>query len=30
VTVAAIGPDAQAAVDALAALIADKFNEEGT
>ena len=30
VTVAAVGPDAQAAVDALAALIADKFNEEGT
>src|SRR6195952_6090060 len=29
VTVAAVGPDAQAAVDALAALIADKFNEEG-
>ncbi|SDO01687.1 HPr family phosphocarrier protein [Afipia sp. GAS231] len=30
VTVAAIGPDAQAAIDALTALIADKFNEEGT
>ena len=30
VTVAAIGPDAQAAVDALTALVADKFNEEGT
>ena len=29
VTVAAVGPDAQPAVDALAALIADKFNEEG-
>ena len=29
VTVAATGPEAQAAVDALAALIADKFNEEG-
>jgi phosphocarrier protein HPr len=29
VTVSAIGPEAQAAVDALAALIADKFNEEG-
>ena len=29
VTVAAVGPEAQAAVDALAALIADKFNEEG-
>jgi phosphocarrier protein len=29
VTVAAVGPDAQAAVDALAALVADKFNEEG-
>ena len=30
VKVAAVGPDAQPAVDALAALIADKFNEEGT
>src|SRR5579859_6457900 len=30
VTVAAVGPDAQAAVDALTALVADKFNEEGT
>ena len=29
VTVAATGPEAKAAVDALAALIADKFNEEG-
>jgi phosphocarrier protein HPr len=29
VTVSAIGPEAQAAVDAIAALIADKFNEEG-
>ena len=29
VTVSAIGPEAQQAVDALAALIADKFNEEG-
>ena len=29
VTVAATGPEAQAAVEALAALIADKFNEEG-
>ena len=30
VTVSAKGPEAQAAVDALAALVADKFNEEGT
>ena len=30
VTVSATGPEAQAAVDALAGLIADKFNEEGT
>ena len=30
VTVSAKGPEAQAAVDALAGLIADKFNEEGT
>jgi phosphocarrier protein HPr len=30
VTVSAIGPEAQAAVDAIAALVADKFNEEGT
>ena len=29
VTVSAIGPDAQAAVDAIAALVADKLNEEG-
>jgi phosphocarrier protein HPr len=29
VTVFAIGPEAQAAVDAIAALVADKFNEEG-
>jgi len=29
VTVSAIGPEAQAAVDAIAALVADKFNEEG-
>ena len=29
VTVSAIGPEAQAAVDAIAALDADKFNEEG-
>jgi phosphocarrier protein HPr len=29
VTVSATGPEAQAAVDAIAALIADKFNEEG-
>ena len=29
VKVSAIGPEAQQAVDALAALIADKFNEEG-
>jgi phosphocarrier protein HPr len=30
VTVAAVGPEAEPAVDALAALIAEKFNEEGT
>ena len=30
VVVSAIGPEAQAAVDAIAALVADKFNEEGT
>ena len=30
VTVSATGPEAQAAIDAIAALIADKFNEEGT
>ncbi len=29
VTVSAKGPEAQAAVDAIAALVADKFNEEG-
>ena len=29
VTVSATGPEAQAAVDAIGALIADKFNEEG-
>ena len=29
VKVSAVGPEAQAAIDALAALIADKFNEEG-
>jgi phosphocarrier protein HPr len=29
VTVSAIGPEAQAAIDAIAALVADKFNEEG-
>ena len=29
VTVSANGPEAQAAVDALAGLISDKFNEEG-
>ena len=29
VTVSAIGPEAQSAVDAIAALVADKFNEEG-
>ncbi len=29
VTVSAIGPEAQQVVDAIAALIADKFNEEG-
>jgi phosphocarrier protein HPr len=30
IVVSAIGPDAQAAVDAIAALVASKFNEEGT
>jgi phosphocarrier protein HPr len=30
VVVSAVGPEAQAAVDAIAALVADKFNEEGT
>ena len=29
VTISATGPEAQAALDAIAALIADKFNEEG-
>ena len=29
VTVSAKGPEAQAAVDAIAALVGDKFNEEG-
>jgi phosphocarrier protein HPr len=29
VRVSATGPEAQAAVDAIAALVADKFNEEG-
>ena len=29
VTVSAKGPEAQAAIDAIAALVADKFNEEG-
>ena len=29
VTVSAIGPEAQAVIDAIAALVADKFNEEG-
>jgi phosphocarrier protein HPr len=27
--VSATGPEAQAAIDAIAALVADKFNEEG-
>jgi len=30
VVVSATGPEAQAAIDAIAALVADKFNEEGT
>jgi phosphocarrier protein len=30
VTVSAIGPEAQAAVDAITELVASKFNEEGT
>ena len=30
ITVSAIGPEAQAAVDAIAELVASKFNEEGT
>ena len=29
VVVSATGPEAQAAIDAIAALVADKFNEEG-
>ena len=29
VVVAATGPEAQAAIDAIAGLVADKFNEEG-
>jgi phosphocarrier protein len=29
ITVSAIGPEAQAAVDAIAELVASKFNEEG-
>ena len=29
VVVSAVGPEAQAAIDAIAALVADKFNEEG-
>jgi phosphocarrier protein len=29
VTVSAKGPEAAAAIDAIAALVADKFNEEG-
>ena len=29
ILVSAIGPEAQAAIDAIAALVADKFNEEG-
>ena len=29
VTVSAIGPEAQAAIDAIAELVASKFNEEG-
>src|ERR1700755_2576774 len=29
IVVSAAGPEAQAAVDAIAALVADKFNEEG-
>ena len=29
VTVSAIGPEAQQVVDAISALVADKFNEEG-
>jgi phosphocarrier protein HPr len=30
IVVSAIGPDAQAAIDAIDALVASKFNEEGT
>ena len=30
ITVSAIGPDAEAAVNAIADLVASKFNEEGT
>jgi phosphocarrier protein len=30
IVVSAIGPEAQAAVDAIAELVASKFNEEGT
>jgi phosphocarrier protein HPr len=30
ITVSAIGPDAQAAVDAITQLVGSKFNEEGT
>jgi phosphocarrier protein HPr len=30
VVVSATGPEAQAAIDAIATLVADKFNEEGT
>jgi phosphocarrier protein len=30
ITVSAIGPDAQAAIDAITVLVAGKFNEEGT
>jgi phosphocarrier protein HPr len=30
ILVSAIGPEAQAAIDAITALVADKFNEEGT
>jgi phosphocarrier protein len=30
VTVSAIGPESQAALDAIAELVASKFNEEGT
>ena len=30
IVVSAIGPDAQAAIDAITELVASKFNEEGT